>query len=186
MNEEFDSLVRNETWDLVELPEGRQTISCRWVYKLKLKRGVIERFKARLVARGFTQRYGIDYTDTLSPVVRMDTIRMLLILANQFNWNMIQMDVKTAFLNGTLREEIFMEQPQGLKESNLVCKLKRSIYGLKQASLDWNRCITEFLAEFNLKPLMSDPCVFVNNGCNIAKTSDPVLIICIHVDDGLI
>lgn len=187
MTEEYNALVKNNTWTIVDLPEGRKPISSKWVYKIKYKRDQVDKYKARLVARGFTQRYGFDYTETFSPVVKMDTIRLLLTLANQFSWGMVQMDVKTAFLNGTIEEEIYMSQPIGFNNSTKqVCKLNRSIYGLKQASLAWNRCFTRFLKEFNLRALSSDSCVFVNRGCQILERNQPLLIVCIYVDDGLI
>lgn len=186
MDEEFNSLIKNKTWTLVDLPNDRKPISCKWVYKIKYKQNKVDRFKARLVARGFTQRYGLDYTETFSPVVRMDTVRILLTLANQFKWRMTQIDVKTAFLYGSIKEEIYMNQPEGYSKSSQVCKLNRSLYGLKQASLEWNRCFSKFLKTSNLKPLLSDSCVFVNSGCNITKANRPLLILCIYVDDGLI
>ena len=139
---EYQSLVDNETWELVELPIGRKPIGCRWVFKTKIgSDGKVERYKARLVAKGYTQKHGVDYNETFSPVVRYSSIRALLAFAVQNNLMIHQMDVVTAFLNGTLHEEIYMEQPPGYinsGEENLVCKLKRSIYGLKQSSRCWN------------------------------------------------
>lgn len=180
MDEEFRSLIANKTWELVDLPPNRKPISCKWVYKVKYKNDCVDRFKARLVARGFTQRYGLDYTDTFSPVVRLDTVRILVILANQFQWNIVQIDVKTAFLNGTIEEQIYMLQPEGYEVSNQVCRLKRSLYGLKQASRQWNHCFTKFLKKFNLKPLNSDNCVFISNGADVTKQDTPMIVICIY------
>lgn len=171
---------------IVELPIDRKAISCKWVFKLKHKNGQVDRYKARLVARGFTQQHGIDYFETFSPVVRKETIRILLIIANQLDLLITQIDVKTAFLNGKINEKIYMEQPQGYNKSNLVCKLHKSLYGLKQASMEWNKCFTDFLIAFNLKPLSRDSCVFVNKSCNLNRKEEPILIICIYVDDGLI
>lgn len=112
MQEEYDSLVANQTWSSVSPPLNCKPIACKWVYKIKIKNGKIERHKARLVAKGSTQKFGVDYTDTFSPVVKMETIRSLLVLANQFSWQMVQLDVKTAFLNGVLDESVFMQQPE--------------------------------------------------------------------------
>ena len=135
-----------DTWELVELPEGRKTIGRQWVFKRKYKEdGSIERYKARLVAKGYSQRYSVDYHETFSPAVIFDTLRTLLSFAVQNNLLIDQMDVTTAFLNGYLDEEIYMEQPPGHAEKgkeNLVCKLKRSLYGLKQSPRCWNQRFT--------------------------------------------
>lgn len=187
MQDEFNSLLKNKTWELCDLPPDRKAITSRWVYKIKLdSQNRINRFKARLVARGFTQRAGLDYTETFSPVVRLETVRILLCIAAQLNLAIKQLDVKTAFLHGELREDIYMIQPEGFERGSKVCKLKKSLYGLKQASLEWNRCFTDFLKSFKLKPLRSDTCVYINESCNITKPTNSILILCIYVDDGLI
>ena len=136
MNDELNSLLKNHTWDLVPLPLGRHSIKNKWVYKVKAKPdGSIERFKARLVAKGFSQSYGIDYDETYSPVAKMDSIRTLLSIAAVDDIEIVQFDVKTAFLYGTLDEDIYMDPPQGLEvPSGFVCHLQKSLYGLKQAS----------------------------------------------------
>ncbi|MFN7611034.1 MAG: reverse transcriptase domain-containing protein, partial [bacterium] len=114
IDEEYKSLIDNETWELVPRPAGRNIVSCKWVFKTKLgSDGQIDRYKARLVARGFTQVEGIDYQETYSPVVKMTSIRILLSLVAIFDLELHQMDVKTAFLNGKLDEEIYMQQPEG-------------------------------------------------------------------------
>ena len=131
------NLIDNDTWDLVELPEGRTAVGCKWVFKVKHNgEGKVVRFKSRLVAKGYSQRHGIDFEETFSPVVRFSSIRTLLALAMQKDMIVHQMDVVTAFLNGELDEEIYMQQPDGYQVSgkeNLVCRLKKSLYGLKQA-----------------------------------------------------
>lgn len=108
MDEEITAIERNETWELVELPRGHQPIGVKWVYKKKMNaQGEIERYKARLVAKGYRQNAGIDYDEVFAPVARMETIRLLISQAAQFKWP----DVKSAFLNGVLEEEVYVEQP---------------------------------------------------------------------------
>ena len=135
MNEEFLSMNHNGVWELVEIPYGFKPIGCKWVFKTKKdSNGNVERYKARLVAKGFTQREGIDYNETFSPVSSKDSFRIIMALVAHYDLELHQMDVKTAFLNGDLDEEVYMQQPQGFIESgkeHLVCKLKKSIYGLK-------------------------------------------------------
>lgn len=136
MNEEFKKLEENETWDLVKLPSNRKVIDNRWVFKLKLKpTGEIDRYKARLVVRGFTQQFGTDYEETFSPVVKLASVRMILAIAVAEDMKMEQFNVKAAFLHGELKEETFMKQPRCYEDgTDRVCKLKKSLYGLKQAS----------------------------------------------------
>jgi hypothetical protein len=136
---EYDSLMKNNTWVFVPRPQNHRVVTCKWA--LKHKRDAmnrIVRLKARLVARGFSQIYGIDYLDTYAPVVKLASIRILLAIAAIYDLHIHQMDVVTAFLAGELEEEIYMEQPEGFEIGNpdsedLVCKLLRSLYGLKQA-----------------------------------------------------
>jgi hypothetical protein len=145
INVELSALSDNNTWTLVNLPSNKRAIGCKWVFKLKLHAdGSVERYKARLVAKGFTQTEGIDYLDTFSPVVKMTTIRVLMSIAASQNWPLFQLDVNTAFLHGDLSKEVYMKPPPGLHLShpNLVCKLQRSVYGLKQASRQWNTKLT--------------------------------------------
>ena len=141
VNEEIKVLKKNGTWVLTELPLGKHLVSCKWVFNIKYKAdGSVERYKARLVARGFTQTYGLDYQETFAPVAKLNTVRVLLSLVVNLDWNLHQLDIKNAFLNGDLEEEVYMEIPPSLKkpsDGNLVCKLNKSLYGLKQSPRAW-------------------------------------------------
>lgn len=182
IREELESLRKNNTWQLVELPAGKKVIDCKWVFKLKRNsEGEVERYKARLVARGFTQRPGFDYTDTYSPVAKMATLRILLALANQHGWGSHQMDVKCAFLNGTLDEEIFMRQPAGFERGkNRVCRLNKAIYGLKQASRNWNQRFHDFICKLGFKRSEYDFCLYQWSREGV------IVLVVIYVDDIMI
>jgi hypothetical protein len=135
MEAELNVLVRNDTWDLVNLPKGKEVIGTKWVYKTKYKLdGTIDKYKAHLVAKGYAQREGIDYTETFAPVAKMDTIRMVLELAAQYKWTIFQMDVKSTFLNGYVDKEIYVGQTEGFEvpgKEDKVYRLKKALYGLK-------------------------------------------------------
>ena len=139
MKEKLDALTKNHTWDLVTLPPGQSVVSCKWIYEIKTRSdGSIERYKARLVAKGFTQEYRIDYEETFAPVARISSIHALLAVTAASKWDLFQMDVKNAFLNGDLREEVYMQPPPGLfVKSNKICRLRHALYGLKQAPQAW-------------------------------------------------
>jgi histone deacetylase 1/2 len=174
---EYQSLLENETWELVELPAGRKPISCKWVFKVKHdESGKVERFKGRLVAKGFLQKYGIDYDETFSPVVRFSSILALLAFGVSRQMLIHQMDVVTAFLNGTLDEEIYMQQPEGYVEpgkEGLVCRLKKSLYGPRC----WNNVFKEFMLSLGFVQSVADPCVFIR------VLKDKLTIVTVHVDD---
>jgi hypothetical protein len=184
MEREIDSLERNNTWKLVPKPKDRDIVGCKWVFKVKLKAdGSIERYKARLVAKGFTQQQGIDYGETFAPVARATTIRCLLSIVAAEDLHLHQMDVDSAFLYGTLEETIFMEQPIGFineKHLNHVCRLNKSLYGLKQSPRIWNELLTQHLEQQGFKNSKSEPCLFskINESTKI--------IVVIYVDDLLI
>ena len=180
MRDEIDSLHANKTWDLVERPKNCRTIQTKWVFKTKRNQnGDIVRHKARLVARGFTQRYGIDYAETYSPVVRYTTVRLLVAWAATHKMKIHQMDVVTAYLQGDVEEELYLEQPQGFSDdTDKVCRLRKAIYGLKQAGRAWNKKLDAELKDMNLRQSAMDSCIYFN--------SDYSIIIAIYVDDFLI
>ncbi|KAK8708192.1 hypothetical protein V6N13_059237 [Hibiscus sabdariffa] len=142
MRSEMDSMSENQVWTLVEPPEGIKPIGCKWVFKKKTDMdGNVQTYKGRLVAKGFRQIHGVDYDETFSPVAMIKSIRILLAVAAFHDYEIWQMDVKTASLNGKLEEDVYMTQPEGFvtpEDVRKVCKLQRSIYGLKQASRSWN------------------------------------------------
>ncbi|PNY16454.1 flavonol sulfotransferase-like protein [Trifolium pratense] len=180
INAELSALDKYNTWKLVPLPKHKHAIGCKWVFKLKLHaNGTIERYKARLVAKGYTQTEGIDYMDTFSPVVKMTTIRMFLAIAAIQNWPLYQLDVNTAFLHGDLDEEVYMKPPPGLDlpSPNLVCKLQRSLYGLKQASRQWNTKLTQTLLSSGYTQSKSDYSLFTK------QASSGFTVILVYVDD---
>ena len=146
LNSEYKSLIDNGTWKLVPPPEGKNIVGSKWVLKVKRDaNGNLDRFKARLVAQGYSQTRGVDYDEVFSPVARYSAIRSL--LANANDWEIHQMDVKTGFLNGSIDKEIYMSQPEGFiatDHPDFVCKLKKSTYGLKQSARCWNVILDEF------------------------------------------
>jgi hypothetical protein len=179
--EEYDSIVKSGTWELVPRPADRDTVSCKWVFKAKKnEEGTIVRFKARLVARGFTQVYGVDYMDTFAPVAKMASLRILLAIAAFEDLEIHQMDVVTAFLAGKLDVEVYMEQPEGYKQrgnKDLVCKLLNSLYGVKQSARVWNQRLRKYLKRIGFKQLESDHCVYINStGVIIAIWVDDLII----------
>lgn len=140
IDDEMVSLIENNTWELVQLPDDRKAIECKWMFKLKKKPdGSIARYKARLVAQGFSQRYGIDYDEVFAPVVRHETLRILLAVAGERKLIVKHYDVKTAFLYGDLDETIYMKQPEGFENGNYVCKLNKGLDGLKQSARNWKK-----------------------------------------------
>ncbi|MCO5591512.1 hypothetical protein L7F22_045497 [Adiantum nelumboides] len=137
MESEYQSLIQNGTWQLVPAPSNRKLVTCKWLLRKKLHAdGTVSRYKARLVARGFTQVPGMDFTKTFSPVLRITSFRVLIALAALFRFHVHQMDVRTAFLNGDLEQEIYMEQPPeyaSAQHPTHVCRLLKALYGLKQS-----------------------------------------------------
>ena len=176
-----NSLAQNDVWDLVPLPAGKKTVGCKWVFKKKTEAdGKVERFKAPLVAQGFTQKYGDDYDETFHPVVRFESQRAVLVLAVSKGLKLHQVDVTTAFLNGSFEEEVYIKQPKGFIEpgsENLVCRLKKSIYGLKQSPRCWNLALDSKWKEIGLSQSSHDPCIYYKS------EKGNMLVVCVYVDD---
>src|SRR5687767_15069476 len=146
VQDKLDSLKENQVWNVVDRPKGRKVVDSKWVFKIKHNAdGSIDRYKARLVAKGFTQIQGLDFDETFSPVIRYDTLRLLLALSAHFQWTSRQLDIKTAFLYGLLKEDIYMELPEGSRTPGKVAKLNWCIYGLKQSSREWYYRLVLFL-----------------------------------------
>ena len=180
--EEYRALEKNRTWILTPLPPSKHIVGCKWIFSVKQKEdGSIDRFKARLVAKGFTQSYGIDYQETFAPVAKLNTVRVLLSIAVNRDWPLLQFDVKNAFLNGELIEEVYMDIPPGF-ESNLtkgkVCKLQKSLYGLKQSPRAWFDRFTKVLKLDGYTQSQADHTMFVKH-----STSNKVVILIVYVDD---
>lgn len=178
MREELNSIKENGTWTLTDLPSNRKSIGSKWVFKTKQdENGKVVRFKARLVAQGFTQKYGVDYDEVFAPVARSTTLRVLLSIAGKKNYFAKHFDVKTAFLNGNLEEEIFMRQPPGFKTGDKVYRLNKSLYGLKQAARVWNLTLHNELIKIGFNQSNVDKCLYV--------LSEPgkVCYLLVHVDD---
>ena len=184
ISDEIESLISNKTWKLVDLPPGCKTIGCKWVLRKKLKPdGTIDKYKARLVAKGFTQKEDLDFFDTFSPVTRVTSIRVLIAIAAIYDLHIHQMDVKTAFLNGDLEEEIYMDQPEGFIElglENKVCKLNKSLYGLKQAPKMWHEKFDSCMIANGFKSNECDKCIYYKSHGHLH------VILCLYVDDMLI
>ncbi|GJZ84123.1 retrotransposon protein, putative, ty1-copia subclass [Tanacetum coccineum] len=165
MNVEMQSMKDNEVWELVDLLPNRKIVGHKWLFKKKTDMdGAVHTYKARLVAKGFTQTLGINYEETFSLVVDIRAIRILIAIAVFYDDKIWQMDVKTAFLNGYLNKKVYMEQPEGFvsqKYPNRVCKLKRSIYRLKQASRQWNKRFDDEIKKFGFSQNHDEPCVYV-------------------------
>ncbi|KAL0421755.1 UNVERIFIED_CONTAM: Retrovirus-related Pol polyprotein from transposon RE1 [Sesamum latifolium] len=185
MNEEMKSLHKNSTWEIVDLPEGKKPVGCRWVFTIKYKAdGTIERYKARLVAKGYTQTYGIDYMETFAPVAKINTVCILLSLAVNLNWYLHQFDVKNAFLHGDLQEKVYMDLPPGcnmhLKYSKQVCRLKKALYGLKQSPRAWFGRFTKSMKSFGYKQSNSDHTLFLKHN------KEKVTALIVYVDDMIV
>lgn len=180
MKEELNAINENETWEVTDLPTGRKAIGSKWVFKLKVdENNKILRYKARLVAQGFSQKFGVDYDEVFAPVIRSTTLRLLLSIAGQRKCKVNHYDIKTAFLNGTLEEEIYMKQPPGFESGEKVLKLRKSLYGLKQAARVWNQTLHSALISNSWKQNQVDKCLYE------LKQGNKVCYLLIHVYDLL-
>ncbi|GKE97804.1 retrovirus-related pol polyprotein from transposon TNT 1-94, partial [Tanacetum coccineum] len=181
MQEELNEFERLEVWELVPRPDKVMVITLKWIYKVKLDElGGILKNKARLVARGYRQEEGIDFEESFAPVARLEAIRIFLAFAAHKNMVVYQMDVKTAFLNGNLREEVYVSQPDGFVDPdnpNHVYKLKKALYGLKQAPRAWYDMLSSFLISQDFSKGSVDPTLFIR------KEGKELLLVQVYVDD---
>jgi hypothetical protein len=184
MDEEMVVLDANATWELVALLKDKKAIGCKWVYKVKHNvDGSLNRYKARLVTKGYAQTYAINYEETYSPVAKMTTVRAIIIMVAAKGWSLHQMDVKNVFLHGNLQEEVYMEQPPSYVDQthpNLVYKLKKVLYGLKQAPRAWSDKIGQYLVTSGFETSN------VNFSLYVKKTNHGIIVIVIYVDDLII
>ncbi|KAG7556886.1 Integrase catalytic core [Arabidopsis suecica] len=184
VDDEVQAMLRNHTWDEEELPQGKKCVSSKWVFTIKYKsNGDIERYKARLVARGFTQTYGDDYRETFAPVAKQHTVKVVLSLAVNLDWELWQMDVKNAFLQGELEEEVYMTPPPGLENlvaSGKVLRLRKAIYGLKQSPRAWYHKLSSTLKANGFKKSESDHTLFT------LQNDQGIVVVLIYVDDLII
>ena len=185
MKEEMTALQKNKTWELVSLPEGKKLVGCRCVFTIKQNPdGSIDKRKARLVARGFTQTHGVDYEETFAPVAKINTIRVLLSLAANLDWHLQQYDVKNAFLHGDLKEEVYMSLPPGYDaprtSGSMVCRLKKALYGLKQSPRAWFGRFRFTMKKYGYKQSDADHTLFLK------KVGDKITVLIIYVDDMIV
>ncbi|KAM7465888.1 hypothetical protein LguiB_013450 [Lonicera macranthoides] len=180
----MDALDTNGTWDLVTLPAGKQAIGCKWVFTVKINPdGSVARLKARLVAKGYAQTYGVDYSDTFSPVAKLTSVRLFISLAATHHWPLHQLDIKNAFLHGDLQEEVYMEQPPGFVaqgEYGKVCHLRKSLYGFKQSPRAWFGKFSQAIETFGMAKSKSDHSVFYK------QSEAGIILLVVYVDDIVI
>ena len=184
MDEEMTSLMTNNTWALEPLPDNVDAIPVKWVYKVKKdENGNVQRYKARLVAKGFKQREGVDFDEVYAPVSKHTSLRALLAIAAERDLELHQLDVKTAFLNGELEEDVYVQQPPGYQEgdANMVCHLKRALYGLRQAPRTWHLRLKKELETIGYQAAEADPGLFINNSAKYGAT-----YLLVYVDDMLV
>ena len=180
--EEMNALAKNKTWVVDELPKGKKTVGCKWVFTNKCRAdGSLERHKARLVPKGFTQTYGLDYQETFAPVAKINSIRILLSVAVNLNWSLHELDIKNAFLNGNLEEEVFMDPPPGFEgefKNGKVCRLVKSLYGLKQSPRAWFEKFGKVVRRFGYNQSQGDHTLFFKHSNGGKKA-----ILIVYVDD---
>jgi hypothetical protein len=179
--EEHYSIMRNDVWEIVLRPEGKLAVTSKWLYKVKhAADGNVDKYKARFVARGFSQKEGVDYEETFSPVARYSSIRAILSIASEMGWSIHQMDVKTAFFKGFIKEEVYIKQPQGFEvhdRETHACRLKKALYGLKQAPRAWYSRIDSYLQGMGFTNSEADPNLY------LLFVGFAVLILVLYVDD---
>jgi len=177
---EYNSLMENNTWELVDKKPGMNVLPAKWVFDLKRNRdGSIDRYKARFVCKGFKQVWGLDFDEIFAPTSTKQTLRVLLALTAKFDLECVMLDIKTAFLNGLVKEDIYVEQPEGFTSAGKVCHLIKSLYGLKQAPRVWYDCLSDYLHELGFRISLADSSLFIKGD------SDPVYLLC-YVDDILL
>jgi hypothetical protein len=181
MTEEYQSIIKNEVWEIVPRLKSKDVVSSKWLFKIKhVADGSIEKYKERFVTCGFSQKEGIEYEETFAPVARYTSIRTIIALVAKMKWKLHQMDVKKAFLNGVIKEEVYIEQPQGFEVENMkyhVCKLKKSLYGLKQAPRAWYGRIDSFLTSLGFTKSKEDSNFYFK-----VMNDEPVILL-LYVDD---
>lgn len=184
MKEEMDSIERNGTWELVNLPRGHRPIGLRWVFKIKKNEaGDVIKHKARLIAKGYVQQHGIDFDEVFAPVARMESVRLMLALAAHQRWSVHHMDVKSTFLNGVLEEEVYVSQPLGFVvagQEGKVLRLKNALYGLRQAPRAWNSRLDATLKDLGFKQSPHEHAVYGRGH------GDGRLLVGVYVDDLII
>lgn len=182
MDEEMEAINKNGTWKLKELPDGAKKIGVKWIYKTKFKEnGEVDKYKARLVVKGYAQEYEVDYTEVFAPVAHMETIRLVVALAAQKGWTIYQLDVKSAFLHGELEETVYLDQPCGYVQKgdeHKVYKLKKALYGLKQAPRAWYSRIEAYFLKEGFEKCDYEHTLFVKR-----EKKDIILIVSLYVDD---
>jgi hypothetical protein len=181
MHEELENFERNQVWELVDPPPGCKPIGTKWVWENKQReKGEVVRNKSRLVAQGFSRKEGINYEETFAPVARLEAIRILLAFSVAIGFKLHQIDVKSAFLNGVLEEEVYVRQPPGFKSEdypNRVYKLRKALYGLKQAPKAWYGRLRGFLFERGFEMGKVDRTLF------LLRQGKDILIVQVYVDD---
>ena len=186
VNEELGNMKELNVYTEIEyIPKNANVVSCRWVFKYKKdENGKIQKRKARLVARGFSQQYGIDYTFTFSPTLKLDSLRIIIAIAVQKNFKIIQIDINSAYLNAELNEDIYMEAPKGFSKNvnKIYWKLNKALYGLKQAGREWNNKLDQTLVMMKFKRLVSEPCLYIKEN----EEKKITCILAVYVDDILL
>ena len=185
MKEELDALYKTGTCDLVDLPSGKSTIGCKWVYNIKTRsNGTVDCYKARLIARGFTQEYEIHYEETFAPVARLSFVRTLIAAFAAYKWPLFQMDVKNVFLNGELSEEVYMKLPPGYSHPpgfpHRVCRLQRALYCLKQAPQAWFAKFSSTISQHGFLGSSFDTTLFMR------RSGHDITILLLYVNDMII